>query len=540
MGIKHFFYWLSHSHKTCCYEIPTADALVDHGYDMDVVAFDLNGVLHNAAQKIYRYGKHKNSMYNLFADDSKKVLRERVLKDIGERIVEMVSKVRPRKYLILCIDGVAGSAKMAQQRQRRFKSAKEQSKGERSPYDFDSNCITPGTQFMCRLNIYMKWFIRKQMELGVFQVPVVFSSERVPGEGEAKCITLIKKFAVSTDNVCMVGLDADLVMLCLSLRSRYPNIYIYRENMYKEYLRYVIDISKFIKSLHTTEGFARDFVCVCFLVGNDFLPSIPGVEIIHGGLNTFLSIYQTLPPSILLNGKIDFNILKLFLEQLVDTSKEILYKKYLCRNQYFEDPLLETYCDEKGLDYDGYKKTYYKDYVKETEREKVCREYIKGMEWVLEYYTNGIPNWTWSYPYHYAPLLDDLIQYDYTHFVFPKDNPCTPYQQLLCVLPLESKSLLPKKLQQTIETSKDNLDLYYPKEFVVDLRGKRAAWEGTVILPLIPIDILKRVYVSSGVEKEEPPFERNILFKKDPTHSFRYESRFGTIDPCTTNTQFIL
>jgi len=60
---------------------------------------------------------------------------------------------------------VAPRAKMNQQRARRFKSARDkiellremEEKGEKIPKDlFDSNCITPGTEFMRELNEKME------------------------------------------------------------------------------------------------------------------------------------------------------------------------------------------------------------------------------------------------------------------------------------------------------------------------------------------------------------------------------------------------
>ena len=74
--------------------------------------------------------------------------------------------------------GVAPRAKMNQQRSRRFRSSKERevlisdyvAKEGKLPDEesFDSNCITPGTEFMYRLGIAFRRWIAYKMETDPF------------------------------------------------------------------------------------------------------------------------------------------------------------------------------------------------------------------------------------------------------------------------------------------------------------------------------------------------------------------------------------
>eukprot|EP01031_Cornospumella_fuschlensis_P013136 gene13136-16062_t len=108
--------------------------------------------------------------------------------------------------MFLAVDGVAPRAKMNQQRSRRFRAAKEReallaeyvAKFGELPKEssFDSNCITPGTEFMDRLGAAFKvWLAHKVQTDAAYQAPqleFVFSGPDVPGEGEHKVMDHIR------------------------------------------------------------------------------------------------------------------------------------------------------------------------------------------------------------------------------------------------------------------------------------------------------------------------------------------------------------
>ncbi len=114
-------------------------------------------------------------------------------------------------------------------------------------------------------------------------------------------------------------------------------------------------------------------------------------------------------------------------------------------------------------------------------------KYLEGLQWVLYYYYRGIKNWRWFYPSHYAPMVSDFRQFDYSKINFDDlllkedSSPYLPYQSLIFILPESSFDLLPK----CYESIPKELKHLYPEHFDIDFNGKKAPWEALVLLPFL-------------------------------------------------------
>ena len=93
-----------------------------------------------------------------------------------------------------------------------------------------------------------------------------------------------------------------------------------------------------------------------------------------------------------------------------------------------------TYVNHKSIvDLDAYKKDYYKAHFKDHTVKTVCHAYMQGLQWVINYYKIGIPDWKWQYPYFYAPFLGDLATHSptYKNTKFKKGEPVELFMQFI-------------------------------------------------------------------------------------------------------------
>ena len=118
-------------------------------------------------------------------------------------------------------------------------------------------------------------------------------------------------------------------------------------------------------------------------------------------------------------------------------------------------------------------------------RNQVAKAYVEGLAWVLLYYFQGCPSWTWYYPYHYAPFAADFVELDKMNLGFEKGQPFKPFEQLMGVLPAASNHAIPEVFHSLMTEEDSDIIDFYPEDFPIDLNGKKFAWQGVALLPFI-------------------------------------------------------
>jgi 5'-3' exonuclease len=448
------------------------------------IFFDLNALIHNAAGKVYCYPEPDRKKTKEFQEfkkreeiNSKKNLEELEIehhREVCMMIYEHIKMFNPQDYVVLAVDGVAPMAKITQQRSRRYKKMLDSSPPPTGDVPlknrFDSNSITPGTDFMFRLDVSIQLFLRDAVRDAHFETKhIIYSSHLTPGEGEHKIFDVLRR----KDNGVVpgigvnivVGADADLFML--SLLCKTPYLLIYRE---ADEEKVFIDIDSLrVKLYEKMTAFGvleipvniviQDFVLIFFTIGNDFLPNILSFDDVKSSINTSFISYTTLGlPLTDENGQILWENYVKFIgkiakkeqvllenivknvqysephKSLVDATTRIFNAENVIEGTFSEDVAggkesVSYKVDMKKLGENWYKKVFEprhpdatnllkkfnatelisKSKIKEN-IDEMCLEYFKGMQWIMRYYLFGHNAVTsrFIYVYHYAPLVQDM------------------------------------------------------------------------------------------------------------------------------------
>eukprot|EP00741_Cyanophora_paradoxa_P007649 tig00001164_g7398.t1 len=357
MGVPRFYRWLVDRYPNIVERISSKRLP-----SFDSLYLDMNGIIHQCTHPPDR-------------DPLDVPSEEEMFTAIFASIDRLFEIANPKKLLFIAVDGVAPRAKMNQQRQRRFKAAKEmqdllmqeqrrRGAGWASAAIFDSNCITPGTPFMARLSTAVKTYILNRIRDNEKwkSVTVIYSGHEVPGEGEHKIMDFIRRRKKEptynpAETHCLYGLDADLIMLGLVTHERHfallreditwrsqrrgsgnrsqsppflllmmPRL---RDNLDQDFWRPGLSFG------YDLERIVDDFVFLCYFMGNDFLPHLPAADIPTGGLDKVMQIYEELLPTfggyMTDNGYIDLKRLEKFCERLAVLERDEFVRRALER-----------------------------------------------------------------------------------------------------------------------------------------------------------------------------------------------------------------
>lgn len=574
MGVPRLFPWL----RATFAQYITHFQQGEREWPVDYLYLDANGLLHNAAQYVFSYGSG-SSYLNPYENLSYEEKCEKVYELFMDRVMYTTRIMIPGTLLYIAIDGPAPLAKQSQQRQRRFVSALARIESEVE--QFDSSSITPGTIFMHNLVRYMNYRIRYEMHKGELKpfvksgLKVIFSPPRVAGEGEHKIMdymrTLPREERMNKTH-CMFGPDGDLIMLTLS--SHIPNMFLFREDQYHTGYYDLVDIGSIRRQLPSVLGLFRtedeaidDFIVEGFLVGNDFLPKIQMFHMLEDGLELMIQTYKESSQSgknntLTRDGKFNLTGFTKFIGSLVRYEDRFLVEQVTTDDPKKQPPEAKfenrTLLDSirvtsrgKVLDMEMYKRDYYKKSnididTDEGKRElnNVCKDYLKTLIWVYEYYVYGLNSWSWIYQHHYAPLMTDL--YSYLKNISAKDKEFVfdftigesspPFVQLLSVLSPYSNRLVPTFLRPLMTQKSSTLVQkgIYPKKFRVDYEGKLHDYQGVALLPFVNYRDVYEAYESLMDEQDREKYQRNepgkvYIFEYTPSKFIDYVSSHGTI-----------
>ncbi len=450
MGVPTLFRHLFESYG---YEI------IKNGKDIscDYLFFDFNSVLYNVYAKNIEENQNKSCF----------------IENIYLELKYLCETMNPKKFIGIYFDGVAPRAKMVQQRSRRYKSILFQQLLNKKDEFPITNYICPGTEFMQDLCIYLEQQLPNLKKHLSHKPYILLSSVNIPGEGEHKIMSDIRKFTFHPEGGSIVVMSPDNDLISLLMLNHNKNIILmrYMDLSFQaftdadEKLTFIsIDMikSKFQKenSMNSTcmEQILLDYNFLLSICGNDFVMVFPFMRIKNGGIDRLVNIYKEYQgeDKYLIdkdnNLSLNTRFFKYILIQLAkserfecrkwgsfierekrtpdfridnDESLSKIQKKeakinhlYLCNENH---PLYEIYApDFESLNFQfrddefrSFKNQYYHYFLKKKvtffEKKNMVEEYLKSLKFTLLYYNKECPSYTWFYPYRCAPFFSDIL-----------------------------------------------------------------------------------------------------------------------------------
>lgn len=510
MGIPYFYGYLYKKYK---YDIDVTEDVLKNKMPK-YLFFDYNSLIHPCANNVLEIIKCEIDSSHDIEEIEERIISNTI--KYTEYVINLFKDSLEKVYIT--IDGVAPLGKLKQQRERRYKSYYT-----KETVIWDTNNITPGTKFMEKLEKSLEDFANKFDG----SINVILDSWRNVGEGEHKMMNTISKLS-RHDDILVYGLDGDLIVLGMLADKK---ITLIRADNHDNTKFNYLETNKLGELILKEVGNVKDFILLSFLLGNDFIPSLPNLNIRNGAIDYLIKIYKTLSSKheSIINEYNNINMdFLLDILSMIASNEDYYFTNVMAKcnihaysdnKEYLQNPRL-TINTNDYIKYGkhGYKSRYYTYYNMINSKYingdnhiiKICYDYIKTIKWVWEYYNlHKHSNWDWYYKHSGAPFASDFSRmsehYSYKGYLneidFYESTPFDCVTQLIIVLPYESLMNINYRLrgrerriiEGLVKKIKDH-DLYrnvFPDNIFVDMINKQYLWQGYVFFENIDIESIR-------------------------------------------------
>ena len=567
MGIPSYFTHIVKKYRSIFKTFAKSTTKIDNLY------LDCNSIIYDSVHELQK----GTTQFNSTPENDKLIIKK-----VCDKLIYYINMIGPSKTVYIAFDGVAPVAKLNQQRKRRYmswynnklittikngKNIGDYNDNKDNNNNWNTSAITPGTIFMKNLGLEIKdvfvdnkKFTSSESKF-INNLNVIVSATDEPGEGEHKIYDYIRtnKDYHSNTSTVIYGLDADLIMLTMNHLHISDKMFLFREtpnfiktvdNTLNPDELYLMDIPTFANSIiqelsndstsndtnkssnkNKNKNKITDYIFICFMLGNDFMPHFPAINIRNNGIEKLITSYKTVigntRESLTINNgnngqEIVWKTLRKFINHLSINELDFIKNEYKRRdrqvknlsynnannnhnhnnsNQKEEDDLLLIPMKDRSIEKyinpfesgwrDRYYTTLFDIRINDERCKEICINYLEGLEWTMTYYSSGCMDWRWTYNYDYPPLLIDLIKYvpyfDTNLLKHKEKNPVSELVQLSYVLPQSSHNLLPQTIPPLLKKEWFNNDCRFKWSFC------KYFWESHVCLPDIPIHELEKI-----------------------------------------------
>jgi 5'-3' exonuclease len=563
MGVPQLFPWLAQRHPGAVRALRNASGASGASYalECDALYVDFNSIVHQSARPVVEARDVRDG-----AD-----LEDAVICASLQALDHLLTRVRPCRLLYVAVDGLPPRSKLHQQRARRYMAAWRLAnigtgaKPGTSGVTWDSNAVTPGTQFMSRLSQALRAYAAQGAEYGIV---VEVSTSDEAGEGEQKIFRRLRAES-RAERAVVHGLDADLLLMAMSSPARRSgHLHVVRQD--DDGRIHVVDAGRLAREVAARVDGAGaggagicggrnvnhadasaledarvcDFVILVSLMGNDFVPGLPGLSIRQGGLDLVMRLHAqarlqmglSAPDQRLSSGGpealggIQPALLARVLDGVAAEEASLLaradaafYARCAAASRVRVDrrdpeayplhapsPAVGTVRPGEGA---VWRQRYYHHVMRVGDTggvRDVCVNYIAGLAWSLRYLSRQVccaQGW-WYAPTH-APCALDLgnalcdpgigaavsAELD-ARAELPPEAHLEPAWQLLMVLPLASVGLLPSRLRGVPLSA--HCEHMYPQYFRLATYLCDRLWQCVPLLPPMDLECLREQMMTAA------------------------------------------